>query len=176
MVKTSLIYYPLTLGDSGGRIVISVRDCATFSGLTAKEICLGASPCAKHRVLQSGYLLSLWRGPKTVRKLIVADVRRWTELGAPDRAADAFLVLRQFLSDFPEARIDAASTTDNALRARSHEMRHHRSQKHSRRRAFKVVTPEPSCPEPGGGTTQAGEVHPENPEIVTRKPNSGRQS
>jgi hypothetical protein len=59
-----------------------------------------------HRALLSSYLLNLWRGPEAVRKLIVADVRLWIELGAPERAADGFLVLRQFLSDFPEARTE----------------------------------------------------------------------
>ena len=98
--------------------MISVRACASFAGLAGNEICLGASPGAKHRALQSRYLLGLWRGSKAVPDFIGADIRRWTEIGARDRAADALLVLRQFLSDFPQARLALALASRPTLRAR----------------------------------------------------------
>jgi hypothetical protein len=144
----------------GGRVVIGVQDCAKFAGLAPKEILLGPSPSARHRLLQSCYLLNMWKGPKTVRRLIVADIRRWNELGAPDRAADAFLVLRQFLSDFPEARIEMApvSTNNGAPRSRFQETRCRHGQSRSRRRAFKLISPEPSWPGSFGKPTQDGEV------------------
>ena len=153
--------------------MISVRECASFAGLTAKEICLGASPSAKHRVLQSRYLLNLWRGSKTVRKLIVADIRRWTELGAPDRAADALLVLRQFLSDFPDARIAVASLSSGTPRTRSREPRQQRNQSRSRRRARFNAT-ETSCPVLR--TSSEDEVQAEEPGSAVRNPVSWRET
>ena len=60
-------------------------------------------------MLFSSYLLNLWRGPKTVRKMIVADIRMWLDLGMPDYAADFLIVLRQFLADYPEARLEHRS-------------------------------------------------------------------
>ena len=54
-----------------------------------------------HRVLLSNYLLNLWRGPKAVGKMIVADVRMSLNLGMLKQAADLLLILRQFFSDYP---------------------------------------------------------------------------
>jgi hypothetical protein len=86
--------------------MITVEQCAEFAGLASHEMVLGATPSAKHRVLLSSYVLNLWRGPKTVRKMIVADIRLWLDLGRPDYAADFLVVLRRFLSDYPEARLE----------------------------------------------------------------------
>jgi len=86
--------------------MITVEQCAEFAGLAPHEMVLGATPSARHRVLLSSYVLNLWRGPKTVRKMIVADIRLWHDLGRPDYAADFLIVLRQFLSDYPEARLE----------------------------------------------------------------------
>ncbi len=66
---------------------------------------LGATACSKHRVLLSGYILNLWRGPQTVRKMIVADIQLWLDLGSHKQAADLLFVLRVFLADYPEARL-----------------------------------------------------------------------
>ncbi|ARN83516.1 hypothetical protein B1812_09235 [Methylocystis bryophila] len=67
---------------------------------------LGTQPSARHRALLSSYLLSLWRGPKIVRRMIVADIGIWLDLGLPAQASDLLLVLRQFLSDYPESRFE----------------------------------------------------------------------
>jgi hypothetical protein len=87
-------------------VTITVEQCAKFAGLASNEMVLGATPSARHRVLLSSYVLNLWRGPKTVRKMIVADIRLWLDFGMPDHAADFLIVLRQFLSDYPEARLE----------------------------------------------------------------------
>jgi hypothetical protein len=87
------------------RVMITVEQCAKFSGLASNETVLGATPSAKHRVLLSSYVLNLWRGPKTVRKMIVAHIRMWLDLGMVKESADLVVVLRQFLSDYPEARL-----------------------------------------------------------------------
>jgi hypothetical protein len=89
--------------------MITVEQCVEFAGLASHEMVLGAIPSTKHRVLLSSYVLKLWRGPKTVRKMIVADIRLWLDLGRPDYAAEFLVVLRQFLSDYPEARLEHRS-------------------------------------------------------------------
>jgi hypothetical protein len=76
-----------------------------FSGLAWDEIVLGATPSNTHRILLSSYLLNLWRGPNAVRKMIVADMRLSLDLGMIKHAADLLLVLRRFLSDYPESRL-----------------------------------------------------------------------
>jgi hypothetical protein len=86
--------------------MITVEQCVDFAGLASHEMVLGAIPSTRHRVLLSSYVLNLWRVPKTVRKMIVADIRMWLNLGIPDYAADFLIVLRQFLSDYPEARLE----------------------------------------------------------------------
>jgi hypothetical protein len=86
--------------------MITVEQCAEFSGLASNETVLGATPSAKHRALLSSYVLNLWRGPKTVRKMIVAHIRIWLDLGMVKEAADLVVVLRQFLSDYPEAKLE----------------------------------------------------------------------
>lgn len=80
-----------------------VRESARRFFSTARKTDLGPRLNDRHRAWLSSYLLNLWRGPEAVRKLIVDDICLWIELGALERAADTFLVLRQFLSDFPEA-------------------------------------------------------------------------
>ena len=89
--------------------MVTVKECATFARLASNEMVLGATPSATHRVLLSSYLLNLWRGPKTVRKMIVADIRMWLDLGMPKHASDLLIVLRQFLSDYPESRFEQES-------------------------------------------------------------------
>ncbi|MBI1869259.1 MAG: hypothetical protein HYS06_13365 [Methylocystis sp.] len=87
--------------------MMSVAQCAAFSGLASSELVLGVTPSARHNWLLSGYLLNLGRGPQAVRDMIVADLRGWLDLGARRRAADLLIVLRFFLSDHPEARCAA---------------------------------------------------------------------
>jgi hypothetical protein len=101
-------------------VMITIEQCAEFSGLASNEIVLGATPSIKHRALLSSYVLNLWRGPKTVRKMIVAHIRMWLDLGMPDYAADFLVVLRQFLSDYPEAGLEHwwCEDTDKTKRRR----------------------------------------------------------
>jgi hypothetical protein len=86
--------------------MITLKECETFARLVSNEMVLGATPAAAHRALLSSYLLNLWRGPKTVRKMIVADIRMWLDFGMPEHAADLLIVLRQFLLDYPESRFE----------------------------------------------------------------------
>ena len=84
--------------------MISATQCAAFAGLASDEMILGVTPSAKHRSLLSSYLLNLERGPMAVRDMIIADLRRFRDLGALQPTADLLLVLRLFLTDHPEAR------------------------------------------------------------------------
>ena len=102
--------------------MITVEQCAEFAGLASHEVILGATPSAKHRVLLSSYVLNLWRGPKTVRKMIVADIRLWLDLGRPDYAADFLFVLRHFLSEYPEARLEHRWCEDADKNNRRHKI------------------------------------------------------
>jgi hypothetical protein len=86
--------------------MVSVRECTTLARLASNQIILGATPSSRHRVLLSSYLLSLWRGPKVVRRMIVTDIGIWIDLGRTEQASDLLIVLRQFLSDYPEARFE----------------------------------------------------------------------
>ncbi len=103
--------------------MITVEQCLEFAGLASNEMVLGATPSAKHRVMLSSYVLNLWRGPKTVRKMIVADIRMWLDLGRPDYAADFLVVLRQFLSDYPEARLEQKSSEPPVRKIQLHSYR-----------------------------------------------------
>jgi hypothetical protein len=84
--------------------MITVTQCAAFAGLASDELILGVTPSAKHRLLLLSYLLNLDRGPMAVRDMIIADLRRFRELGALQPTADLLLVLRFFLTDYPDAR------------------------------------------------------------------------
>jgi hypothetical protein len=86
--------------------MITLAQCSGFAGLAPNEIVLGAARSETHRVLLSGYLLNLLRGPKAVRKMIVVDIRSSLDVGASRRAADLLIALRRFLSDYPEARLE----------------------------------------------------------------------
>lgn len=96
--------------------MITVTQCADFAGLASDELIVGISPSAKHRLLLSSYLLNLERGPLAVRDMIIADLRRFHELGARQYTADLLLVLRLFLTDYPCAR---CIQTGNRLRENS---------------------------------------------------------
>jgi hypothetical protein len=104
--------------------MVSVEECMAFSGLASNEIVLGATPSNTHRVLLSNYLLNLWRGPKAVRKMIVADVRMSLNLGMLKQAADLLLILRQFFSDYPESRLAQRSCEGADRKAPSISRRH----------------------------------------------------
>jgi hypothetical protein len=84
--------------------MISVSECAAEVGLASNELVLGAVPSAMHDSLLTSYLLNSHRGLDAVRAMIVADLRRFLDLGVPARAADLLIVLRLLLTDHPQAR------------------------------------------------------------------------
>jgi hypothetical protein len=84
--------------------MITAAQCAAYAGLESSELLLGATPSERHYSLLASYLLNLQRGVLPVRDMIVADLRAFIDLGARQRAADLLLVLRLFLSAYPEAR------------------------------------------------------------------------
>jgi hypothetical protein len=84
-------------------VMITLEQCTASAELAPNEIVLG--PSAKHRSLLASYLLNLKRGPEGVRDMMVSDLRCWLDLGVVQQAADSLIVLRQYLSDYPEARL-----------------------------------------------------------------------
>lgn len=87
--------------------MISVSQCAGYADLDRSELLIGPSHCAKHDSLLASYLLNLGADSVAVRDMIRADLRAFIDLGARKRAADLLLVLRLFLSRYPEARCTA---------------------------------------------------------------------
>ncbi len=84
--------------------MVSLSQCAGCAGLDSSELLIGTVVSAKHHSLLQSYVLNLWRGAIVVRDLIRTDLRAFIDLGAKERAADLLLVLRLFLSGYPEAR------------------------------------------------------------------------
>jgi hypothetical protein len=76
---------------------------AAETGFSEKEFTLGATSSGRRRSLLDSYLLNMGNGPAAIHEMMVADLRRWIDLGAISRAADVAIVLRQFVSDYPQA-------------------------------------------------------------------------
>jgi hypothetical protein len=87
--------------------MITVKESAEVAGLAPHELGLCAVPSPRHVSLLSSYLFSLKRGEKAVCCLMIGDFWRLMELGAQERAADVFHVLRMFLSAYPNAKCAA---------------------------------------------------------------------
>ncbi len=83
--------------------MISLSRCIDLADLDPKELLVGVAPSARHYSLLAGYVLNLDRGVGAVRDLIRSDLAGYIDLGAKARAADLLLILRLFLSDYPEA-------------------------------------------------------------------------
>ena len=87
--------------------MITINECADLVGLAPDELPLCAIPSARHKSLLKSYLFSLKRGEKALCCLIIGDFWRLMDLGAEQRAADVFHVLRLFLSAHPRAKCTA---------------------------------------------------------------------
>ena len=85
--------------------MVTLADCAEFTGLDSSEIFVSSGISPKHKSLLLSYVLNLNHGPGAVREMIVADIRAAIDLGATERAADLLLILRVFLFEHPEARM-----------------------------------------------------------------------
>ena len=84
--------------------MIALKQCAELIGIAPNEVNICAVPSSRHRSLLESYLFNLKRGEKAVCSMIIGDFWRMRELGAPERAADALLVLRLFLSEHPNGQ------------------------------------------------------------------------
>jgi hypothetical protein len=81
--------------------MITMKQCADFIGIAPHELLLCAIPSARHKSLLTSYLFNIRRGEKAVCSMILGDFWGFMELGAQERAADLFHVLRLFLSAHP---------------------------------------------------------------------------
>jgi hypothetical protein len=88
----------------GVNIVISIEQCAEFAGLPPDEVVTDVAVSKRHATLLASYLLNIHRGAVNVRQMMVADLRGFLDLGMRDKASDALVILRIFLSDYPSAR------------------------------------------------------------------------
>ena len=84
--------------------MITMNECAYLVGLAPGELLLCAIPSARHKSLLKSYLFNLKRGEKALCCLMIGDFWRLMDLGAEERAADVFHVLRLFLSAHPRAK------------------------------------------------------------------------
>lgn len=82
--------------------MISEAECAKYAGIAPAELPLPVNLEPKHKSLLESYRLNLRRGEPAVCRMIVGDFWRFMELGAKNRAADQFLVLRLFVSGCAE--------------------------------------------------------------------------
>ena len=83
--------------------MMSLTQCMVLGGIESHETILGIAPCAKHHSLLLSYLFNLKRGLAFVRDMIIADLRSSIDIGAMQQAADLMVVLRLFISEYPEA-------------------------------------------------------------------------
>jgi hypothetical protein len=60
-------------------------------------------PAGRRSRLLAGYLLNRKRGAVAVRSMILADIRRFSELGAVGYASELIDVLNSFNAEFPVA-------------------------------------------------------------------------
>ncbi len=81
-----------------------MKECAACPAHSYDETLPNVPLSAKQCRLLSSYLLNLERGSAGVREMIVGDIDRYRDLGAHQQACDLSLVLKCFLSEFPEAR------------------------------------------------------------------------
>lgn len=84
--------------------MITMKQCADVAGLAPHELAVCAVPSIRHNSLLRSYLLNLYRGETAVCRMIINDFWRFMELGAQERAADLFFVLRLFISDYPNRK------------------------------------------------------------------------
>lgn len=90
--------------------MITVPQCEAYGALSFEEMMAGAVPSGRHLSLLASYLLNMARGESAVRNMIRSDIGRYMDLGAQERAADALLVLRLFLTRYPEVPADLLYT------------------------------------------------------------------
>jgi hypothetical protein len=76
----------------------SINECEVLARTASDELSLCAVPSAKHSSLLASYLLNLKHGETAVCNMMLADFRRFLELGAQERAADVLHVLWRFVS------------------------------------------------------------------------------
>jgi hypothetical protein len=89
--------------------MISLQQCTCFAGLSSHEVILGVTPSARHEALFRSYIAITSLSKAALRSLIVTDLRDFLDLGAIRQAGDRLIVLRRFLSDYPDARLCASS-------------------------------------------------------------------
>ena len=83
--------------------MISVSECAADRRPRVERAGSGRSPVCEAPLPSVELSAQLPSGLDAVRAMIVADLRRFLDLGVPARAADLLIVLRMLLTDHPQA-------------------------------------------------------------------------
>ena len=84
--------------------MISMQECAEYAGLAPDELDFDVAISRRHAASLASYLFNIHRGVVNVRQMIIADLWGYLDLGVRAKACDTMVVLRMFLSNFPEAR------------------------------------------------------------------------
>jgi hypothetical protein len=79
--------------------MLGLQQCASIAGLSSHEVILGLTPTARHETLLRSYVSITTLSRAALCGLIVADLRKFLDLGATRQAGDRFIVLRWFLFD-----------------------------------------------------------------------------
>lgn len=80
-------------------MLVGIKMCRKFTGLSGREILLGVSASPRHRSTLRGYLRLCRGNARRVQALLIHDLRSYLEIGARHFAADQLIVLRLFLAD-----------------------------------------------------------------------------
>jgi hypothetical protein len=84
--------------------MISMQECAEFAGMALDNVIFDVPVSRRHAESLASYLFNIHRGAESVRQMIIADLLGFLDLGLRAKASDALVVLRMFLSDYPDAR------------------------------------------------------------------------
>jgi len=99
-------------------MMVSLEECVRVTGLSKSQLVLGASPSTRHLSLLSSYLIGVDHGVDRVRQRIVSDLHSFVDLGAQERAADALIVLRMFLFQYPPPAASAGPSQEGSTLCR----------------------------------------------------------
>jgi len=85
--------------SDGIDVLAAVKECRRLTGLSGREILLGATPSPRHRATLRGYLRMCRGNVRELQEVLIRDLRSYLEIGARCFAADQLIVLRLFLAD-----------------------------------------------------------------------------
>jgi len=87
-----------SIRQDGVDTLVGIKERRELTGLSSREILLGASPSPRHRATLRGYLRLSHGNVREVQEILIHDLRSYLEIGARSFAADQLILLRLFLA------------------------------------------------------------------------------